>query len=572
MRTDRFMPEIRKDIKLRCVAALVALGLCVAAIHVATGGGSPSPPFRFVRIQHDIGAPSLDAGLTGKPLQIGRTSFPKGVCVQAPARIDLELDRACERFSAMIGVDMSPRLKGEVVFVIALDGREAYRSGILSKELEPVKVDLPLGKAKRMTLIVESAGIVVGDMADWADAKIITRDQRVCFLSDGLRVQGFLEKTRPPDLPPRAGSKICNVRNFGAVGDGRADDAPAFQRALAELSRVAHGVLYIPAGEYRLGSRVEAVLRKADSVRSGLTMRGDGQGVSSVLCDNGDGAIRLSDPACATQFNLHDFSIVALREYCGVMLDLSVPIRGARDYRTLTICNVDIRGEQVRSKNGFRIGIDATGHWRPLFRNVVVRSSRLAEDKDGQCGIRADWCYAPAFEHCYVWGVRTGYSMLCRYAREGPEDASFIRCTAVGCAVGLDIDTPIPEPQLVITACHINCSEVGIRLRNRKFFSITDNLMYSAVPSESEYTDILVEGRSHCGLVAGNIFHFSGRDVYRATPVSKRINIHIGKATRDIVISGNVFNAKGRTILVEASARRIDVKGNHVSNVHARMP
>ena len=69
----------------------------------------------------------------------------------------------------MIGVDMTPRLKGEVVFVVTLDGREAYRSELLSKGMAPVKVDLPLGEVKRMALIVESAGIVVGDMADWAD-------------------------------------------------------------------------------------------------------------------------------------------------------------------------------------------------------------------------------------------------------------------------------------------------------------------------------------------------------------------------------------------------------------------
>ncbi len=560
--------------KLRFVAIIVASSFCAAAAH---SFAQAAYPFRFVGCRHEIGAPTLDAGLTGKPLRIGSKMFQKGVCVQAPARIDLELDAACERFSAMIGVDMSPRLKGEVMFVVDLDGREAYRSKLLSKGMEPVKVDLPLAGAKRMALVVESAGIVVGDMADWTDAQIIAADGRAISLSDGLRAQGFLEKTRQAALPPRTGSKVCNVRDFGAKGDGRADDAPAFQRALTELSQAAHGVLHIPAGDYRVASRVEAVLRAAASVRSGLTIRGDGQGVSNIMCDNKDGAFRLSDPACATQFNLHDFSLVAMRQNSGVALDLSAPVRGVRDYRTLAVCNVDIRGEAVRAKNGFATGIDATGHWRPLFRNVVVSCARGDANargrppaRSGECGIRADWCYAPAFEHCYVWGAKTGYSIVSKNAREGPEDASFIRCTAVACEIGIDIDTPIPEPQLVITACHINCTRVGIRLRNRKFFSITDNLMYSHVPSETEYTDILVAERSHAGLITGNVFHFSGRDVYRAKPVSKRVNVSIAKTVRDVRISGNVFNAKGTTVRIEPGARRIDTAGNHISNAHAR--
>ncbi|MBT4821268.1 MAG: hypothetical protein HON70_36500, partial [Lentisphaerae bacterium] len=323
---------------------------------------------------------------------------------------------------------------------------------------------------------------------------------------------------------------------------------------------------------------IELVLRAADSARSGITVEGEGQSVSNLLCDSPGGLFRLVDPACATQFNLRDFSIVARQENCGTALDFGSPGRGARNYRTLTIENVDIRGDNVYRSNYFSVGLDATGHWRPLFRNLVVHSSRQrgtdrpAPDNStgGACGVRADWCYAPAFEHCYVWGTRTGYSILCRNAPEGPEDASFIRCTAVGCAVGIDIDTPIPEPQLLITGCHINCTEVGIRLRNRKFFTITDNLMYSAVPSETPYTDILVSGRSHCGLITGNIFHFAGRDVYRADPQSARVNVHITSDIRDVTVANNIFNAKGTTVLIESGARRVKADDNGIANAHAK--
>lgn len=42
---------------------------------------------------------------------------------------------------------------------------------------------------------------------------------------------------------------LCDVKQFGAVGDGVTDDAPAIQRALDE----AVGLVFLPPGDYRLG-------------------------------------------------------------------------------------------------------------------------------------------------------------------------------------------------------------------------------------------------------------------------------------------------------------------------------
>ncbi|WP_294481036.1 right-handed parallel beta-helix repeat-containing protein [uncultured Victivallis sp.] len=52
-----------------------------------------------------------------------------------------------------------------------------------------------------------------------------------------------------PDFP--VAGREWSVRDFGAVGDGVADDGPAFRRALAALPAEG-GVLKIPAGRYRI--------------------------------------------------------------------------------------------------------------------------------------------------------------------------------------------------------------------------------------------------------------------------------------------------------------------------------
>ena len=49
-------------------------------------------------------------------------------------------------------------------------------------------------------------------------------------------------------------------RNYGARGDGRADDTAALQRALDELTSHTNScVLYLPAGTYRLTATLKTV-------------------------------------------------------------------------------------------------------------------------------------------------------------------------------------------------------------------------------------------------------------------------------------------------------------------------
>jgi hypothetical protein len=64
-------------------------------------------------------------------------------------------------------------------------------------------------------------------------------------------------------------------RDYGARGDGLADDTGALQRALEDLTRhTNHCVLYLPAGAYRLTSTVKT-LRKAHTDGMGVSVIGE---------------------------------------------------------------------------------------------------------------------------------------------------------------------------------------------------------------------------------------------------------------------------------------------------------
>jgi polygalacturonase len=49
---------------------------------------------------------------------------------------------------------------------------------------------------------------------------------------------------------PAAISDQFDVRQFGAVGDGKTDDTAAFQRALDAAGKAGGGVAYAPRGNY----------------------------------------------------------------------------------------------------------------------------------------------------------------------------------------------------------------------------------------------------------------------------------------------------------------------------------
>jgi hypothetical protein len=377
------------------------------------------------------------------------------------------------------------------------------------------------------------------------------------------------------DATVAATSFVISVRDCGAKGDGVADDSSAFQKAFEQAVIADHAVVRIPAGAYRLGRQVAVQFKGA--VGNGLTVAGDGQGVSVIHCANTNGALRLRNELCQTQVTIRDLTLMADIPDAGTALEVSSSLRGVRNYRTLTVQNVDMRGTGLPTRNFFSRGLCATAQWRPIFQNVVfagLLDPRLKEDDlahdalrhKPEYGICADWSYAPSFQHCYAWSCHTGYRVVSRDLKpEGPEDGAFYRCTAVGTRVGIEMDTPIIEPQLVIDACHLNCREVGVRLSNRKFFHIANCLFYAQTEDQLAYTDIAV-ANCWAGQITGNMFHSPHPKNLQQEPPSKRTCIALDKQSKHIAITGNIFNGKGAAIHIEQGAADIQTLNNQIIN------
>jgi len=70
----------------------------------------------------------------------------------------------------------------------------------------------------------------------------------ICLALATVQADGEFES--PPIFEPR-----INVRDYGAVGDGKANDTIAFQKACAALNEAGTGTLIIPFGTYILGGQ-----------------------------------------------------------------------------------------------------------------------------------------------------------------------------------------------------------------------------------------------------------------------------------------------------------------------------
>lgn len=74
--------------------------------------------------------------------------------------------------------------------------------------------------------------------------------------------------------------ETVSVKDYGAVGDGAADDAPAFNAAIAYLTSLGGGTVVIPRGDYRLNSMVQIT-------NSGIYLEGDGATAGACRIING---------------------------------------------------------------------------------------------------------------------------------------------------------------------------------------------------------------------------------------------------------------------------------------------
>jgi len=112
-----------------------------------------------------------DRSVSGGPISIGGVKYARGLGVHSDSKLTFNLDGQFSTFHVVPGPDDAHR--GKLEMIILMDGKEVYRSGVVTSQTFGLAeaLELPVAGANQLTLLVEQAdGSNGGDHANWADA------------------------------------------------------------------------------------------------------------------------------------------------------------------------------------------------------------------------------------------------------------------------------------------------------------------------------------------------------------------------------------------------------------------
>jgi hypothetical protein len=117
----------------------------------------------------------INQSVNGSPLIINGKKFEIGFGTRAVSEIVYSINGNYSRFTSWIGVDAcaSRNDLASIGFIIKGDGKELYRSGLMTVKDEAVFVDISIKDIHRLELIVSDGGNGTrNDIADWCEPKV----------------------------------------------------------------------------------------------------------------------------------------------------------------------------------------------------------------------------------------------------------------------------------------------------------------------------------------------------------------------------------------------------------------
>ena len=288
-----------------------------------------------------------------------------------------------------------------------------------------------------------------------------------------------------------------NITDFGAVGDGKTDDAPAIQKAIDNCSENGGGTVLIPpgknflAGPFNLKSHVDfhvsasaTVLANPDELVYIQSAFKENYGEGSIwiggkdaqnVTISGQGTIDGNGPAFMgpeekAAFVLKDFEVFDRRPH------LFTPI----NFRNLIIKDVTFKDSAYWCLH--LVGCnDVTIHGIKLLNNLKIRNSD-GIDPDHSRNVRISDCYIESGDDCICLKTRR------EYEEYGPtENITVTNCIlkSTSCSVKLGSENMDAIRNVVISNCIIRNSNRAIGIQNRDE-GVVENVIFD---------NILIEGR-----------------------------------------------------------------------------
>ncbi|MCE5267813.1 MAG: NPCBM/NEW2 domain-containing protein [Planctomycetaceae bacterium] len=116
--------------------------------------------------------PRFDRGFDSNELELGGVHYSKGIAVHARTEVVYRLPAGFRKFSAMAGIDQTAKPDGKVRLVVRSDDKVLWEGDIGGNDA-PKTIDVDVASARRLTILVDFAGLTTGARLLLCNARIV---------------------------------------------------------------------------------------------------------------------------------------------------------------------------------------------------------------------------------------------------------------------------------------------------------------------------------------------------------------------------------------------------------------
>lgn len=278
-----------------------------------------------------------------------------------------------------------------------------------------------------------------------------------------------------------------SVKDFGAVGDGVANDTDAVQNAFNYVA--ANGInLYIPSGIYLLNKQIAVTSSKTISVY------GDGINLSVLRWlspSTSNGGLNFTQLVAYNAPSISGLSLYTDANAAGTAISITSPEDIFSNAKLgVNISHVDITGSDT-SVACWDIGIHLTFCWRPCIDFVSIKGkNELVLPFSMSTGILLTSSQVATITRFVMVHMTNGIENGTKDGIQRDEGHSFSEFEIVGVETGIDLTNTNINAGTNIGPGHINSYVCGIKLERRWQTALHDLLIYKTNLSTSNYIGI----------------------------------------------------------------------------------